>query len=103
MRISGPTNPFHLARAYGVNPAQQARPVTPVTPVQSAAPTEVAARIGVDPAARLIAARVPGGINFDTQQPTAASNIAIPFYRHPADRNGAAVNIEAGRVVDLNG
>ena len=49
MRISGPTNPFHLARAYGVNPAQQARPVTPVTPVTQAAPAEVAARIGVDP------------------------------------------------------
>ncbi|MCA9311042.1 MAG: hypothetical protein KDA21_07540 [Phycisphaerales bacterium] len=60
-------------------------------------------RVGVDPMSRIVAARVPGGIDFETQQPTASASGALPFYRHPADRNVAAVNVEAGRLVDLNG
>ena len=100
MRIGAPTNPFHVARAYGVQPTTSVRPVNPVTP---AASTDIAGRLGVDPLARLVAARVPGGIDFQTQQPTTTAAGSLPFYRHPADRNLAAVNLEAGRLVDMNG
>jgi hypothetical protein len=27
----------------------------------------------------------------------------IPFYRHPADRNAAATNIQIGRSLDVSG
>ena len=51
--------------------------------------------------ARLIAARVPGGIDFSSDEPM-PSESAIPMYRHPADRNVAATTM-SGRLLDLEG
>jgi hypothetical protein len=47
----------------------------------------------------LVAARVPGGINFDAGQPLQSS--ALAFYRHPADKNTASVAVLAGRALDI--
>ncbi len=53
---------------------------------------------------QLIGARVPGRIAFDdtTGQATPTRD-AIPMYRHPADRNAAAVAVELGRAIDVRG
>ena len=97
-----PTIPFHIARAYGVAPR-------PASPAAQPAPTkrvskpemsrEDAAR---EKLARLIAARVPGGIDFTNDEPVPSAG-AIPMYRHPADRNAAATGVVAGRVIDVVG
>ncbi len=48
---------------------------------------------------RVVAAVVPGGIDFsgETAQPRPAS---LPLYRHPADRNVAATGVALGRTLD---
>ena len=97
MRITPPTIPLQLAKAYGVAPAARRAPVQ--------AP-ESAGRLGREPADRpgqgLIAAVVPGGIDFSGPE-SAPRPAAIPLYRHPADHNAAATAVHAGRVVDLEG
>ncbi len=91
-----PTIPFHVARAYGVG----ARRVS-VTPLRHADGAS-AAQIVRGGAERLVAAVVPGKVDFSAGvQPPAPS--AIPMYRHPADRNAAAVSVEAGRMIDVTG
>lgn len=92
MRIEGPTNPFHISRAYGIQPPNR------VERPQAASSTERA-----DAAQRLVAASVPGRVDFSgggTQPPDSA---AIPMYRLPADRNAAATAVTAGRMIDVQG
>lgn len=100
MRITPPTMPHHLAKAYGVPPVAKASLVR--------AP-EAAARVGVQQAPgeaaalkKLIAGVVPGGIDFSSAEP-APSAPTMAFYRHPADQNAAATGVQAGRVLDLEG
>jgi len=59
----------------------------------------------VSPGVRsLVAGVVPGGITFDDATGIATpTRDAIPMYRHPADRNAAAVAIELGRSIDVRG
>lgn len=95
MRIDGSSIPFHLARAYGIQ--QPARPA----PVQEV-PAEVRAQAAASPARQLVAARVPGSIDFSTEQPRPTAD-AIPFYRAPWEKNAAAVAVQLGRGVDLTG
>lgn len=72
---------------------------------------------------RLVAAIVPGGVSFAgaTARPTATTGLsapasppatvvsetpradAIPFYRHPADKNAAATAINLGARLDTRG
>lgn len=59
-------------------------------------------------AASLVAARVPGGIDFT--EPVGADRAGaqsasqtVPLYRHPADRNTVATAVHAGRILDVNG
>ncbi|MFG0326361.1 MAG: hypothetical protein ACF8SC_03710 [Phycisphaerales bacterium JB037] len=140
--------PIHLARAYGINQPQPTKPVQPVAPVQpgnkpgavevrgfSIRPT--ARPIQTEPTidttrARLVSAKVPGGIDFSSAQPeptrspiesataqrvvntsaspTARADDALPsgrlgsysIYRHPADRNAAATGVDLGRILDAN-
>lgn len=102
MRID-PSMPLHLARAYGVSRAGF-NPVPPVTPVQrKAMPQQDASNATPANAARLVAARVPGGIDFTAgdAQPTPTQSLAM--YRHPADKNAAAVSVQAGRAIDVRG
>jgi hypothetical protein len=90
MRIQ-PSNPFHIARAYGL----QARPVSPVQPAQAGA--RVAAN-----AQRLVGGMVAGKVDFSGTEPSPAA-AAFQMYRHPADKNAAATAVDAGRVVDVTG
>lgn len=50
----------------------------------------------------LVAGVVPGRVDFsgDAPAPVSASK---PFYRHPADRNAVAVQIDVGRRIDITG
>lgn len=96
-----PTIPFHLARAYGVQPA---RPVAPVPPVRAianpeAAGASIAPRAGSEIRERLVAAVVPGRVDFSGPEPAQTMSL----YRHPADRNAAATGVHAGRVLDVTG
>jgi hypothetical protein len=91
-----PSNPFHIARAYQVMAPRAARPVA------AAAATGPVASIGTPakPASKLVAAVVPGRINFAGGQPAQAGP-ALPMYRHPADKNAAATSLSAGRTIDV--
>jgi len=80
-----PTNPFHIARAYQAQRAPQAAP----------APGQAD-----KPAARIVAGSVPGGVHF-TPATAAPAGPALPFYRHPADKNAAATSVSAGRMLDI--
>ena len=101
MRIDGPTNPMHIARAYGVQPPAQVQPVSNVQQINPAAKPADGTQLSPS-LMRLVAARVPGGIDFNAEQPQ-PTKTAIPFYRHPADQNAAAVSINAGRAIDVTG
>ncbi|MFO0832798.1 MAG: hypothetical protein U0637_13280 [Phycisphaerales bacterium] len=75
------------ARAYGGK-------VTPAAP-QPATRTPTSIQ-------RLVAAVVPGSVDFSGSTPSAAPG-AMAFYRNPADRNAAAIGVEAGRSLDVTG
>ena len=124
-----PTLPFHPAKAYGVKPTTPAsKPaptitVTPVAPgvdrVDGVRTTERAGLVDkADLAAakkaaaiktKLVAATVPGGVEFRNGVATSSTGTvsskadAIPFYRHPADKNAAATAIDLGSRLDLEG
>lgn len=59
-----------------------------------------AAQIVRGGAERLVAAVVPGKVDFSAGRPPATPE-SIPMYRHPADRNAAAVSVHAGRMIDV--
>ncbi len=95
-----PSNPFHIARAYGVQPPHAARPAPKPAAAQN---TEPLASIKPPTATnRLAAAVVPGRIDFSGSAPTDAGP-ALPMYRHPADKNAAATALTAGRTIDVVG
>ena len=105
-----PTNPYHIARAYGV----QAGGTGAIKPVQRAVTTAVqpVAPVTRDAGAgalrdknlqRIVAGVVPGGVSFDANgagQPTGGT---LPLYRHPADKNAAATAVSVGRSLDVRG
>ncbi|MGH7130554.1 MAG: hypothetical protein ACREJO_01220 [Phycisphaerales bacterium] len=95
-----PSIPFHVTRAYG--PSAGVRPVQPAARV--AAPSAVKAAAKIEPSSRLVAATVPGKVDFraDGPQP-GAGGAALPMYRHPADKNQAATAIQLGRSLDVSG
>lgn len=51
---------------------------------------------------RLVAATVPGRIDFSQEQPVQNTAGALPFYRHPADKNSAATRIAVSTKIDVN-
>lgn len=94
------TNPFHIARAYALRDAGA-----------GTAQTRTQATPGAD---RLVAAGVPGGVDFSLRSTAAPGGSGgapvgagldgagpLALYRHPADRNGAATGVAAGRVLDV--
>lgn len=93
-----PSIPFHVARAYG--PSAGPRPVQPSARV--AAPASVKAAAKIEPSSRLVAATVPGKVDFRADVPQPGS-VALPMYRHPADKNQAATAIQLGRSLDISG
>lgn len=93
-----------LSRAYGLpgGPAS-VRPVAPAAPIGRIAPTADGPPRpdrpeGLD---RLVAAVVPGRVNFDGPVASPAPGEPLPFYRHPGDRNEAATAIRLGRGLDV--
>ena len=91
-----PTNPYHIARAYGVQPAAPVRPVQAVAPTSQQTPEPS----GADSVQRLVAGVVPGGVAFDAAGVPQRTSSALPMYRHPADRNAAATAVQVGRRLD---
>ena len=92
MNVSGPSIPFHLARAYGVPPNAAVRPVNPVvrqtgpaaqpasrptdsvgltSAVQGIRPTEAGRAQRID---ALVGAEVPGGVRFTENGPEPTTN-----------------------------
>lgn len=86
--------PFRVAQAYG---ASRPGRVSVAPPVRAGDDGSVRTPSRTD---RLVAAVVPGRVDFSAGQPV-QSGPAIPMYRHPADRNAAAVSVHAGRVLDV--
>ena len=136
MRIDGsipPTIPFHVARAYGAGTAAQPARPGPVAKVDrtgfapvlarveraSAANLEARPRIDAVEASgarQLIAATVPGAVDFSGAQPRPSVSVAttstptadrdadaLPLYRAPWDKNAAAVAVQVGRSLDISG
>lgn len=96
MRIHGPiapTNPFHIARAYGVDPARPAPAAANTGPVNGPKSAQAVSR--------LVAAVVPGRVDFDSARP--ATGGSMELYRRPADRNIAATGVGLGKVIDVSG
>jgi len=115
MRIDGPSNPFRITQAYGLQPqAPVARPAPVAAPTtlqraDAVSRADTVATIGktqqpaaVSATARLVAAVVPGAVDFSAATPM-PSKAALQMYRHPADRNTAATLVALGRSVDVNG
>lgn len=101
--VSGPSNPFHIARAYGVRAPEATREISPTRPVESRTPEE--SRNTLPSAAqRLVAGVVAGGIEFggETARPSAPAP-SLQMYRHPADKNAAATAVRVGRSLDVTG
>lgn len=101
----GPTNPFHIARAYGVRPVQpvERAVTTPVQPVQPVSRGSDSAAQRDPNIARLVAGVVPGGVSFEADGAARPAGAPLPFYRHPAEKNAAATAVSIGRSLDVNG
>ncbi|MBL0922171.1 MAG: hypothetical protein IBJ10_08600 [Phycisphaerales bacterium] len=115
MRIDGPSNPYRITQAYGLapqTPVARPAPVAATTTLQRAeavSRSDTVATIGmaqqpgaVSATARLVAAVVPGAVDFSAATPM-PSKAALQMYRHPADRHSAATLVALGRSLDING
>lgn len=106
------TIPFHVAKAYGVTPAAQVSRINapgsvgPANASQNVQKTEAADSAqtsGLSAAGqRLVAAVVPGRVDFSGAEPT-QSQPTLAMYRHPADKNAAATGVAVGRKLDVAG
>lgn len=124
MNSIGPTTsniPFHVAQAYGLGrPAQIQRPAAPTQISGAVSQARVAAGSGgvggvgavggaggappvlPSTAQKLVAAQVPGRVDFSGDQPAPAPG-TLAMYRHPADKNAAATAVSLGRSLDVRG
>ena len=110
MRISSTPAQLRLQQAYLNNARPVRSPQKATPPTQSQSPPEKVDRVddtsSVDAAqvklARMIAAVVPGRIDFSQDQPRQAGP-SLPLYHHPADKNAAATGINLGRMLDISG
>jgi hypothetical protein len=99
--------PFSTAaQAYSRTRPLAVRPVTQTPPAARQMPADTfdisaLARAQTQPTHKLSAAKVPGPVTFDGAAPARAAG-ALPLYTHPADRNGAATSINAGRTIDTH-
>lgn len=100
MRIEGPSNPYHVSRVYGVQPPLRLARPDAVERAEPRAPTK---ELAPAKTSRLVAAAVPGRVDFSGDSPRPSDAASIPMYRHPADKNAAATAVNAGRILDLRG
>ena len=99
-----PTNPYHIARAYGVQaPGRASGGSSSAAATTSSSSVPEAVR--PEGVRKLVAGVVPGGVAFDaggSAQPS-SPGASLPMYRHPADRNAAATAVSVGRSLDVRG
>ena len=88
--VDAPRAPEALARIDAIRHAYRA-----TTPTGNVAPAKSPI------IARVVAARVPGGIDFTADDPKPTDSLSI--YRHPAEKNTAATGTQLGRMVDFDG
>lgn len=116
MKIVG-TNPHVLARAYGVgSPAAPSRLATPSIETRAARVSDSASIASIGPVKapgavsgpqatagidRLVAATVPGRVDFDAPSISLTAPGNYTMHGRPADRNAAAVAVQTGRALDL--
>ncbi len=108
--ISASGIPWNIAKAYGAGLASPVarvaatQPVVATTPVGRVGPVQSEPRsgggAGLD---RLVAAIVPGKVDFSGSSPAPAPGDPLPFYRHPGDRNEAATFLRLGAGLDVQG
>ncbi len=97
------------AAPAGVPAPRAAAPARRVDTLVGEASGEIAARIAPASSAKtdaLVAAKVPGRIDFGASAAAAANRAQgqpLPFYRAPSDRNEAATAILIGRGLDITG
>lgn len=108
-RLTGPMRIRPLAEAPAVarGPADvDTRASARLDSFQFSSPTRTTLPTAPAPqsATRMVAATVPGRVDFFADSTEAApASPALPMYRHPADRNAAATAVNAGRVLDVEG
>lgn len=102
-----PTNPHRVASAYsppiaGRIGADRADAVSRTDRV--AISSDAASQAAQRRISRLVAAVVPGGVDFDAPAPVPSPpGAAIPLYQHPAHRHVAATQLHSqlGRNLDV--
>ncbi len=104
MRVPEPSHTWHIAKAYPVQaaahvplPGPARGPVAPPGAGDAVVSASDPSRLRLG---RLVAGVVPGGIDFTAEDGPVPRADAIPFYRHPAERNSAATGVETGRRLD---
>ena len=95
---------FNAARAYGPASAGAISPARAVPAVRVVGGSEESEQRLPTPAQRLVAAVVPGRVDFSESQPKplGGADASLPLYRHPADKNAAATGVAVGRTLDVS-
>lgn len=105
--LTSPTNPHHIARAYGVrpgSPAASAPGVQRSTATAAAAPTGNVQAVHAPGVRNLVAGVVPGRVEFDASgEARVGGSGAYALYGRPADKNAVATAVNVGRTLDVKG
>lgn len=96
MKITSASFIIAPARPYPIKPAP-----APACNDCRSTDTRDLESVGSTNARRLVAAFVPGRVDFSGDAPKPSDPAALPFYRHPADANSAATSIAAGRIINV--
>lgn len=103
MRISS-SFPIHIARAYGVTPANRAAPIAhagaaaPVQRAQSAAADQASENVQ-----QLVAGKVSGPVDFASASTPTSPAGPYQLYTRAADKIEAAVAVRTGQAIDVKG
>jgi hypothetical protein len=102
-----PSNTFHINRAYNLPGTMPTKPSASTSAAQASPAQAIAFQAGAAPKTpstltRLIAATIPGGVDFSGDEPQPSAP-ALPLYKHPADRNAVETTLHSGRLIDTNG
>lgn len=104
MRI-GPNIPFHVAKAYGVQPAVKPAPAAPTPSAARVAPPATTGRSQpADNVQRLIGGNVRGSVDFDAASTARRpAGPVLQLYTRCADTVEAATGVQLGRTLDITG
>lgn len=83
---------MHIAKAYAIKPAAPAVPTAPTAPTSKPAATDA-----------LIAGRVDKPVEFNATSAPATTGNVFQMYNRAADRIEAAVAVQMGRQLDVQG